>query len=49
MESFSVESAYREWKQAKKAWDNLTRNLIVQNGEPLQPNFLNQLIPHLAL
>jgi len=30
---FSIESPYLEWKQAKKAWGDLTRDMIVQNGE----------------
>jgi len=40
---FSIESAYLEWKQAKKAWGDLTRDMIVQNDELLVQGFINQL------
>jgi len=46
---FSIESVYLEWKQVKKAWGDLTRDMIIQNGELLVQGFINQLVPHLAL
>ena len=45
---FSIESVYLEWKQAKKAWSDLARDMIVQNCELLVQGFINQLVPHLA-
>jgi len=36
-----IESAYLEVKQAKKAWDDLTKDMIAQNSELFVQGFIN--------
>ena len=48
IQPFSIESVYSEWKEAKKKWKGLKRDLIIERGDALIKNKIKLFRAHVA-